>query len=103
MRKKMLYKAKFIVRVESIKPSSGKTWISDSPFLKIRTISVFDNRTGALWAKNQIKERGIKFFLNTSDLKETLNWNLNGDSNKYQFKWLQSGKETTEGAAYIFD
>ncbi len=103
MRKKILHKAKFIVKVESIKPSSDKLWVSDSPRLKIKTISVLDNRTNMFWTENQIKERGIEFFLDTSDLKESLNWNLNGDSSKYQFKWLQSGKEITEGVAYIFD
>ena len=37
------------------------------------------------------------------DVKETLNWNLNGDDSKYQFKWGQSGKGISEGYAYIFD
>ena len=36
-------------------------------------------------------------------VKETLNWNLNGDSSKYQFKWGRSGKETTQGKVYIFE
>lgn len=38
-----------------------------------------------------------------NDVKETLNWNLNGDDSKYQFKWRQSGKEISEGYAYILD
>ena len=37
------------------------------------------------------------------DMKETLNWNLNGDGSKYQFKWGQGTKDCTEGVAYIFD
>ena len=38
------------------------------------------------WTEKQIQERGIVSFLNLDDLKETLNWNLNGDSKRYQFK-----------------
>ena len=103
MRKKILHKAKLIVKVESIKPSSDKLLLSVNPRLKIKTISVFDNRTNTFWSEDRINKRGIKYFLDIFDLKETLNWNLNGDSSKYQFKWLQSGKEITEGVAYIFD
>lgn len=69
---------------------------------QIKTVSVFDNRTQSYWTDEQIQERGITRFLNLDDLKETLNWNLNGDSKKYQFKWGQSGKYTSEGYAYVF-
>ena len=92
MRTKTLHKAKLVVRVESNKQTH-----------RIRTVSVFDNRTQEYWTPERVKERGIVWFLNMDDLKETLNWNLNGDSSKYQFKWGQSGKETSEGVAYIFD
>ncbi len=103
MRRKTLYKAKYVIKVDGIKPSLNKSWIVNNPHIKIKTTSVFDNRTGEFWTEEQINERGIKFFLNISDLKETLNWNLNGNSNKYQFKWLKSGKETTEGIAFVFE
>lgn len=92
MRAKILSKAKLVVRVESDKQSH-----------KIRTISVFDNRTGEYWTDERIKERGIVWFINVDDMRQTLNWNLNGDDSKYQFKWGQSGKERTEGIAYVFD
>ncbi|MEF9983747.1 MAG: hypothetical protein RR806_07470 [Oscillospiraceae bacterium] len=92
MRTKILNKAKLVVTVESNKKSR-----------EIIAISVFDNRTNEYLPKEFIKERGIESFLNLDDLKETLNWNLNGDSSKYQFKWGQSNKEFSQGQAYIFN
>lgn len=92
MRTKTLNNAKLIVIVES-----------DRKMRKIKTVSVFDNRTQEYWTKEKIEERGIERFLNMEDMKETLNWNLNGDSKKYQFKWGQSTKTTSEGKAYIYD
>lgn len=92
MRTKTLSKAKLVVKVVGNKKTK-----------EIETISVFDNRTGEYWSKERIEERGITKFLHLDDLKETLNWNLNGDSSKFQFKWGQSGKETSDGTAYVFD
>lgn len=92
MRTKTLNNAKFIVTVES-----------DKKTRTIKTSSILDNRTQKNLTEDYIHERGIEYFLNMNDLKETLNWNLNGDSEKYQFKWGQSGSKTTEGRAYIFD
>lgn len=92
VRTKTLNKAKLVVRVESNKQTH-----------KIKTVSVFDNRTQEHWSEERIKERGIEWFLHIDDMKETLNWNLNGDSSKYQFKWGQSGKEISEGIACVFE
>lgn len=92
MRRKILCKAKLIVKLESDRTTG-----------KIRTISIFDNRTQKYWSAEQIKDRGCEWFVDINDVKETLNWNLNGDSSKYQFKWGQSTKEKSEGIAYIFD
>lgn len=92
MRTKTLNNAKLIVRVEGNKLTKV-----------IKTLSVFDNRIQKFWTDEHIQERGINDFLNIEDLKETLNWNLNGDSSKFQFKWVQSGKEKSEGLAYVFD
>ncbi|MCM1008662.1 MAG: hypothetical protein NC485_12215 [Ruminococcus flavefaciens] len=92
MKKTYVNKAKLIVEV-----------ISDRLTNKITTVSVFDTRTGNYWNKEKIHDRGIEWFMNLSDLKETLNWNLNGDSNKYCFKWGQSSKTETTGYAYIVD
>ncbi len=100
MRTKTLHKAKLIITVESYK---NKSPIKDNPHIKILTTSVYDNRTNEFWSKERIEERGIEGFLDLEDLKETLNWNLNGDSSKYQFTWGQSSKETSEGKAYVFD
>lgn len=91
MRKKSLADAKLVVNIESDKHTK-----------EIKTVSVFDNRTQKYWTDDQIRDRGIIKFLNLDDLKETLNWNLNGDSSKYQFKWGQSGKYISNGCAYIF-
>lgn len=92
MRRKTLGNAKLIVNIESNKYTK-----------EIKTKSVFDNRTQKHWTEEQLQERGIVKFLNLNDLKETLNWNLNGDSSRYQFKWGQSGKNISEGVAYVFD
>ena len=92
MRTKTLRNAKLIVKIISNKITN-----------KIITESVYDNRIQTFWDKERIKERGIQYFLNMNDVKETLNWNLNGDDSKYQFKWGQSGKGISEGYAYIFD
>ena len=91
MRTKTLHNAKLIITVESDKKTKA-----------IKTISIFDNRIKEYWTKEQILERNVDYFQNISDLKETTNWNLNGDSSKYQFKWGQSGKNDSEGRAYIY-
>ena len=89
---KKLSNAKFIVRIESDKNTK-----------RIKTVSVLDNRANEYMNKAFIDSRGISWFLNLEDLKETLNWNLNGDSSKYVFKWGQSSKTKSDGVAYIFD
>lgn len=92
MRTKTLHNAKLIVKIISNKITN-----------EIVTESVYDNRTQTFWDEERIKERGIQHFLNMNDVKETLNWNLNGNDSKYKFKWGQSGKGISEGYAYIFD
>ena len=92
MRRKFLNDAKLIIRVEGNKHTK-----------EIITRNVFDNRTQECWSDEHIHERGIEKFLNMDDMKQTLNWNLNGDSSKYQFKWGQGTRDCTEGVAYIFD
>lgn len=92
MRRKGLSDAKLVVTIKSNK--GEKT---------IETISVFDNRTNSQWIKERITERGIEKFLNLEDMKETLNWNLNGNSSRFQFKWGQSSKSGSGGMAWIFD
>ena len=68
MRTKTLKNAKLIIKI-----------LSDKNKGTIETISVFDNRNDEYWTKEHIKERGIEWFLSVADMKETLNWNLNGD------------------------
>ena len=98
--RKILKQAKLRVAVESYK---GKSIVENNPNLTIQTLSIYDHRTKKFWSEERIEERGIKYFCTISDMKETLNWNANGDSSKYQFKWGQSNKETSIGYAYIFD
>ena len=78
------------------------TVLSNRKTKRIRTISVHDNRTDRDWTDAQITERGIWKFIDTADLKATLNWNLNGDPDRYCLQWGQSGKIDTVGYAYIF-
>lgn len=92
MRTKTIKDAKLIVTVRSNRGDNT-----------IETISIYDNREDELFTEERILERNVKNFLNLEDLKETLNWNLNGDSSKFQFKWGQSGKNDSEGRAYIFN
>ena len=91
MKTKTLNNAKLVIRVEGNKHTK-----------EIITRDVFDNRTQSYWMDERIHERGIEKFLNMEDMKETLNWNLNGDSSKFQFKGGQSSKDSTEGLAYVF-
>ena len=91
MRTKALNSAKLIIKVSSKKDSS-----------KIYTDSVYDNRTKNFWTNEQITERGIVWFLDFRDMVETLNWNLNGDSKKFQFKWYKTIQNVSHGYAYIF-
>ena len=70
----------------------------------IHTASVYDNRTGQPWTPDQIAHRGISDFLDLADLMETLNWNLNGDAQKYQFRWGPTGRRTgSTGTAMVYD
>jgi hypothetical protein len=89
--KKSLAKSKLIVVVESNKMTR-----------RLRTISVYDNRTDKFWTDEQVKERGITDFLDLADLKESLNWNLNGDEKKYRFSWGENDKNSSVGYAYVF-
>ena len=66
---------------------------------QLQTVCVYDNRTKELWTKEQIIERGIVPFLGEHDMKETLNWNLNGDSEKYQYNIIGTSYFT----ALIYD
>lgn len=92
MRKKSAKNAKFLVEIFS--PKNSKT---------CETRSILDLRINSYWEPEEILERGVKDFNDLQDLKATLNWNLDGDSSKYQFCWGQSGRNGTIGYAYIFD
>lgn len=92
MKQKQLNEAKLIVNFES-RPGSDA----------IRTTSMFDNRIGDYSPDSYIDERGVRNFQDIDDLKETLNWNLNGDPRKYKVKW--SGRTSdgiSIGKAYVF-
>ena len=84
--------AKLIVKVVSIYGAPG-----------IQTRAIFDARTGKAWTAEQISARGVANFGNVADMKETLNWNLNGDDKKYCFEWTVISYACAIGQAYIFD
>lgn len=92
MRKKSAENAKFLVEIFS--PKNSKT---------CETRSILDLRVNSYWDPAEILERGVKNFNDLQDLRDTLNWNLNGDSAKYRFRWGQSGKSGAAGYAYVFD
>ena len=48
--------------------------------------SLMLNGTGEYMPHSYIEERGIRSFINADDMKESLNWDLNGDSSKFCFK-----------------
>lgn len=79
------------------------TLISNKRTHALTTEIVTDQRTGEEWTQEQIQERGITSFSDLKDLAETLNWNLNGDSSKFFYKFGQSGKDTSTVYAYVFD
>ena len=72
MRRKTLHNAKLVITVESNQHAEGP--------IKIKTLSVFDNRTQRLWTDEQI-----------------------ADESKYQFKWGHSANGVSQGVAYIFN
>lgn len=80
-------------------------YVSQNLDYKIKTEKVFNNRATNYWNEEQIFERGIESFLDESDMKETLNWNLNGNSEKYIFEWIYNNDylDHREGIAFIFD
>lgn len=71
MRRKSLNEAKLVVTVESYK---GKPMTPENPYLTIRTVSVFDNRTGEFWSKERIKERGIEYFSTVRNTQLECKW-----------------------------
>ena len=81
MRRKSLSNAKLVVTVESNKATG-----------RIRTVSVFDNRTQEYWHANRIHARGIEWFLGLDHMKETLNWNWKKISVKTALWCSESGK-----------
>ena len=90
MRKKNLKKATYVIKV----CSTGKG--------KITVQSVYYNDIEEYMPVSCIRDRGIQEFLDLDDMKETLNWNLNGDSAKYQFCWGMTVNGVSEGIAYVF-
>lgn len=50
-----------------------------------------------------ITARGLVTFNDLADLKDTANWCLNGDHEKYNFIWTISTKRASEGTARIYE
>ena len=92
MKMKYIAGAKLEIAVESRKGEKA-----------LHTLRVKDNRTGKDWTEAQIEARGIRSFSDTDDMRETLNWNLSGDPEKYRLIWAPSTKTGSVGVAYVFD
>ena len=107
MRKNMIANAKYIVSV-----------VSDKATHDIKIKSVFDKKADRYLSHDEVVECGLRDYTYSDShykdsqivyrtaldyLKEDLNWMLNGNSDKYQFSWGQSGTTTSEGTAYVFD
>ena len=72
---------------------------SDKATRQLRTLSIeYKDGNGC---NKLIESRGVGSFNDVNDMKDTLNWNLNGDSSKFQFQWGQSDKQTQLGYAYV--
>ena len=67
------------------------------------TAMVKDNKRNGQLDDSEIEDRGIWAFGSLKDLKETLNWNLNGDEDKYLFRWDYHCSEYHVGTALVFD
>lgn len=91
MAKRDLSKAKLVIHVEGNKKAGT-----------LKTVAVFDNRIQEYLPEAYIQERGIQDFLSMEHMKETLNWNLNGDSSKYHFAWGHTVNGVSQGRAYVF-
>ena len=91
MKRENLDKAKIIITVESVKGENI-----------IRALTLYDNRIQK-YRNNYLSERNAEYFLDMEDMKQTLNWNFNGDDSKYYFKWGQTVNGYSTGVAYIFD
>lgn len=69
----------------------------------VNVYAVCDLRSNEWWSFEKMNERGLLYsFLNEDDLKESLNWYLNGDSKKYKVKKMKS-KGTLEYVSFIYD
>ena len=66
---------------------------------QLRTLAIEDNDGND--CNKFIESRGVGSFNDVNDMKDTLNWNLNGDSSKYNFQWGQGDKHTQLGYAYV--
>ena len=72
---------------------------SDKATRQLRTLSVKDKDGND--CNKLIESRGVGSFNDVNDMKDTLNWNLNGDSSKYKFQWGQGDNQTHLGYAYV--
>ena len=93
MRKNSKKQAKRIVTVES-----------DKATREIVLISIVKCETNEDYT-DKFKENcpGLVSFNDLDDMKESLNWCLNGDSKKYEFRWIFNGKTKSIGEARIYD
>lgn len=69
----------------------------------VHVYAVYDLRDKEWWNLRRMEDRGLlKGFLSEDNLKESLNWYLNGDSKKYKMKKMKSNG-TIEYVSFIYD
>ena len=108
MKKAMIENAKYAITLATDKTADGRP---------VSVVAVYDNKAGRPWSDDEMMNRGLCGCIGMDILdksgrvccdgldmvKETLCWNLNGDSSKFGIKWQGSGKNIACGTAYVFD
>lgn len=69
---------------------------------RIRTTRIHDMRTGKDWTAEHAAERGVLHFASLSDMVESINWNVNGDSRRFRYTFGPRTNDGTPITAYVY-
>lgn len=106
MRKGLSEKAKYIIEITSNKATHDIRIKSIFCKKENRMLSIPEMNGFGFWGYTYSDQKGKDgniYLTSLDNLKEDLNWLLNGDIQKYQFEWGQSGKRDVTGTAFVFD
>ena len=92
-----------LIYKENKKPTLTFIVSSNKKTSRIITLGVFDNRTQEYWTTEHIISRGVSHFNDMDDMKDTINWCVNGDSTEYYVKKGPSRGLCTSWYVYVFD